>query len=253
MKLVKNILGRVFALWAAIVFIGSMLVIIIPLWFIARQEEPRRTINAFKLFHPWIAFFFIFSGVRRRFVGLHHFDKEKSYVVVCNHNCFMDVPLSSCGIPVPNRTIAKQEMAKIPLFNVIYRGGSILVDRKSESSRKRSYIAMRKVLNYGLTMCIYPEGTRNKGKVPMQQFHDGAFRLAVDSKKAILPTVLFNTTKVMPRDKSFYFWPTPVEMHFLDPIPSVGKTVEELKEETWQVMRDYYVAKGGWKASEEAA
>ncbi len=175
-------------------------------------------------------------------MGLEWFEKEKSYVVICNHNCFMDVPLSSCGIPVPNRTIAKAEMAKIPLFNVIYRGGSVLVDRKSESSRKRSYIQMRKVLNYGLTMCIYPEGTRNKGNVPMQPFHEGAFRLAVDSKKSILPAVLFNTIKVMPRNKTFYFWPHPVEMHFLAPIPSIGKTVEQLKQEAFEVMQNYYVA-----------
>jgi 1-acyl-sn-glycerol-3-phosphate acyltransferase len=242
MNLVRNILGRVFALWAAIVFFVSMLVIIVPLWVISRQDEPRRTINAFKIFHPWMTFFFVFSGVRRKLVGLEWFAKEKSYVVVCNHNCFMDVPLSSCGIPVPNRTIAKAEMAKIPLFNVIYRGGSVLVDRNSELSRKKSYIQMRKVLNYGLTMCIYPEGTRNKGDVPMQPFHDGAFRLAIESKKNILPAVLIHTIKVMPRNKPFYFWPRQVEMHFLAPIASAGKTAEQLKEETFAVMEQYYVA-----------
>ena len=242
MNLVKNILGRVFAVWAALVFILSMLVIIFPLWIISRQDEPRRTVNAFKIFRPWLTFFFIFSGVRRKLVGLEWFQKQKSYVVVCNHNCFMDVPLSSCGIPVPNRTIAKEEMAKIPLFNVIYRGGSVLVDRKSELSRKKSYIQMRKVLNYGLTMCIYPEGTRNKGNVPMQQFHDGAFRLAVESKRDILPAVLFDTIKVMPRNKTFYFWPHPVQMHFLAPITSAGKTAEQLKQETFEIMQNYYVA-----------
>lgn len=242
MRFLKAILGRVFAVWAILVFGLSMLVILFPLWIISRQPEPRRTINAFKLFRPWLTFFFVFTGVRRKLVGLEYFKNQKSYVVVCNHNCFMDVPLSSCGIPVPNRTIAKAEMAKIPLFNVIYKGGSVLVDRKSESSRKKSYIQMRKVLNYGLTMCIYPEGTRNKGKEPLQRFHEGAFRLAIDSKRDILPAVLFHTTKVMPPGKTFYFWPHPVEMHFLQPINGAGKTVEELKQEVWTVMRDYYVA-----------
>lgn len=242
MKLLKDVLGRVFAVWAFIVFTVTLLIIIIPVWIISRQKEPARTINVFKVFHPWMRWFFILTGVKRKFVGLEHFEKEKSYVVICNHNCFMDVPLSSCGIPVPNRTIAKIEMAKVPLFNVIYRGGSVLVDRKSEMSRKRSYAQMRQVLQMGLTMCIYPEGTRNKGRVPLQRFHDGAFRLAVDSGKAILPAVLFNTTEVMPRNKPFYYWPHPVGMHFLPPISPIGKTAEELKEEAFQVMQDYYVA-----------
>ena len=245
MKIVKDILGRVFALWAILVFSISLLVILIPIWIISRQKEPRRTINAFKVFHPWISFFFIMTGVKRRLVGLERFGNGANYIVICNHNCFMDVPLSSCGIPVPNRTIAKAEMAKIPLFKVIYRAGSVLVDRKSESSRKKSYVQMRKVLQMGLTMCIYPEGTRNKGREPMQKFQDGAFRLAVESGKDILPAVLFNTIKVMPRNKSFYFWPHPVEMHFLEPVTVAGKTPEEVKQESFEIMRDYYVANGG--------
>ncbi len=198
----------------------------------------------FRIFHPWMTFFFTLAGVKRRFVGLQHFEKEKSYVVVCNHNCFMDVPLSSCGIPVPNRTIAKVEITKVPLFNIIYRAGSVLVDRKSEASRKKSYAQMRQVLQMGLTMCIYPEGTRNRSKEPLQRFHDGAFRLAVESGKAVLPAVLFHTKDVMPPNKIFFFWPRPVEMHFLEPVPSDGKTVDGLKQEVFEQMRAYYVSGG---------
>lgn len=241
MKLIKDILARVFALWAILVFGLSLLVIMFPVWIISRQEEPKRTINAFKVFNPWLSFFFIFTGVRRKLIGLNRFKKGENYIVVCNHNCFMDVPLSSSGIPMPNRTIAKAEMAKIPFFGVIYRGGSVLVDRKSEASRKKSYVAMRRVLNYGLAMCIYPEGTRNRSKEPMLRFQDGAFRLAIESKKPIMPAVIIDTLKVMPNNKKFYFWPHPIQMHFLEPISPAGKTVEELKEETYTIMRDYYV------------
>ncbi len=86
---------------------------------------------------------------------------------------------------------------------MIYRTGSILVDRKSEASRKESYSAMKKVLEMGLHMCIYPEGTRNKTDQPLKSFHDGAFRLSLDTGKAILPAVIFHTRKVLPADRSF--------------------------------------------------
>lgn len=241
MKLIRNILGRLFALWAAIVFISSLLVVLLPIWIISFQPEPKRTINIFKIFHVWMKFFFVLSGVKRIFKGKEHFRKGENYIVICNHNSFMDVPLSSPGIPGANKTIAKIEMSRIPLFGTIYKTGSVLVDRKSEQSRKSSYNRMKAVLEMGLHMCIYPEGTRNKSGQPLQRFHDGAFRLAVDTGKQVVPAVIFYTAKVLPPKKTFFFWPHRVEMHFLSPISPAGRSVDQIKQEAFEVMKNYYV------------
>ena len=243
MKLVKEILGRVFALWAAIVFIGSLLIISIPTWIIGLWKEPKRTIYVFKVFSVWMKFFFVFSGVRRIIKGRENFKKGENYVVVCNHNSFMDVPLSSVAIPPPNKTIAKDEMAKIPIFGMIYKRGSVLVNRKSEESRRSSFIKMKAVLEMGFHMCIYPEGTRNKTSQPLQRFHDGAFKLAVETKKQIIPALIFYTAKVLPR-KPVFFWPHKVEMHFLEPVSVENKSSQQLKEEVFAIMKDYLVNSG---------
>ena len=238
MDIIKSILGRVFAFWALVVFAGSLLVVAIPIWITRLWPEPKRTVLVFGIFKIWMKFFFVFSGVRRIHRGREHFKKGENYVVVCNHSSFMDIPLSSPGIPGPNKTIAKAEMAKIPIFGMIYTSGSVLVDRKSEESRRNSFLKMREVLDNGLHMCIYPEGTRNKTAEPLQRFHDGAFRLAVDSGKSIIPAVIFHTKKVLPR-KPFFFWPRPVEMHFLPAVPVKGKSTQEVKEEVFGIMKKY--------------
>ena len=95
---------------------------------------------------------------------------------------------------------------------------------------------MKSVLQMGLNMCIYPEGTRNKTSQPLQRFHDGAFKLAIGTGKKIIPAIILHTTKVLPR-KVFYFWPHPVEMHFLPALSVDGKTVQQLKEETFELMK----------------
>jgi 1-acyl-sn-glycerol-3-phosphate acyltransferase len=243
MSIIKNILGRLFALWALLVFSISLLVICLPVWLISFQKEPKRTISIFKIFTGWMKVFFVLTGVRRIFKGRDHFKKGENYVVICNHRSFMDVPLSSPGIPGANKTIAKAEMAKIPLFGLIYKSGSVLVNRKSEQSRKASYVKMKEVLQMGLHMCLYPEGTRNKTEEPLQRFHDGAFKLAVETQKKIIPAVIFDTNIVLPRQKSFYFWPHKVEMHFLPPIPVENRSVEEVKQEAFEKMKAYYISK----------
>jgi 1-acyl-sn-glycerol-3-phosphate acyltransferase len=241
MNLIKNCLGRVFAFWAMLVFVVTMLLVLIPTFFTNLFAEPRRSIVMQKIFQVWMKVWFVLIGVRRIIKGKEHFKRGQNFIVVCNHNSFMDVPLSSPAIPQANKTIAKVEMSRIPLFGIVYKRGSVLVDRKNEQSRKNSYLKMKEVLAMGMHMCIYPEGTRNKTGEPLQRFHDGAFRLAVDTKKAILPAVIFYTAKVLPLHKTFYFWPHKVEMHFLPPVDP-GESVETLKNKTFEIMKDYYTA-----------
>ncbi len=240
MNLFKNIFGRVMALWAILVFVLSMFAFVIPVGLAGYLSEPKRARVEHFFYCGWMGVFFIFSGVRRVFKGREYFKKGQNYVVICNHRSLMDPPLSTPAIPGPNKTIAKIEMAKVPVFGIIYRSGAVLVDRKSEGGRRQAYLKMKDVLDRGLHMCIYPEGTRNKTAEPLQAFQDGAFRLAIDSQKPIIPALIFNTDEVMPR-KPFFFWPAKVEMHFLPQIDVERKTVKQVKEEAFEAMKKYYV------------
>jgi 1-acyl-sn-glycerol-3-phosphate acyltransferase len=242
MRWAKEILGRIFAFWAVVLFVGSLVIVSIPIWLIGTTAEPKRSIYLHRILRIWMKFFFILTGVRRIIKGKEHFTKNDNYIVVCNHNSLMDIPLSTPAIPGANKTIAKTEMAKIPIFGMIYKRGSVLVDRKSEESRRNSFAKMKAVLDMGLHMCIYPEGTRNTSSEPLQRFHDGAFRLAAETNKAIIPSLIFYTSKVLPR-KVFYFWPHRVEMHFLPAVSAANKTAQQLKEEVFLIMKNYLLSK----------
>jgi len=175
--------------------------------------------------------------------GANNFKKGETYVVVCNHKSLMDVPLSTPHIPGPNKTIAKIELSRIPLFGMIYKRGSILVDRKSDESRRKSLEEMKEVLEHGMHMCIYPEGTRNKTGNPLKSFYDGAFKLASDTGHAIIPALIFNTEKVLPNNRKFFVWPHPVSIHFLPPVPVIkNDDVGKLREKVFKIMWDYYDA-----------
>ncbi len=242
MSFIKNILGRVFALWAAIIFISTLLIVLIPIWITGLWKEPKRSFAMHKIYRAWMNVFFTLTGLRLKAKGRENFKKGENYVIVYNHNSMMDVPVSVPFMPGANKTIAKIEMSKIPLFGIIYKRGSVLVDRKKEESRKMSYVKMREVLDIGLHMCIYPEGTRNKTTQPLQRFHDGAFRLSFESGKSILPALIFNTAKVLPR-KIFFFWPAKIELHYLTPVSPKGFiSSETLKEHVFELMKDYYTS-----------
>ncbi|MEY3323978.1 MAG: hypothetical protein RLZ11_292, partial [Bacteroidota bacterium] len=65
--------------------------------------------------------------------------------------------------------------------------------------------------------------------------------LATETGHSIMPAVILNTKQVLPPGKFFYGWPGKVEIHFLPAITPVGKSVEELKAEVFEIMKVYYL------------
>ncbi|HEV3221562.1 MAG TPA: lysophospholipid acyltransferase family protein [Puia sp.] len=243
MQSVKNIFGRIWAAWGAFVFVSTMLIFLIPFFlFIYFQKDPKKTRRFISYSRVWMDIFLGLVGCPLKIQGREYFEKGKTYIVVCNHNALIDVPVSCPGIPGGNKTIAKIEMAKIPLFGLIYKTGSILVDRKNEKSRRESFIKMKEVLDMGLHMCIYPEGTRNTTSEPIKPFHDGAFRLAVTNGNSIIPMIIFNSRRANPPDKGFFLMPVKLFMHFLPEVAvKQDETVEQLKSRVFDLMKSYII------------
>ena len=242
MNLLKKIFARIWALWGLITFIGTFLIIFIPSMLTHLWPEWRSQDLFIKIARIWMRVWLTLIGCPVKVRGKENFAPNTSYIITCNHNTLLDVPLSSPFIPGPNKTIAKTSFAKVPLFGFYYRKGSVLVDRNSEQSRRKSFDEMRHVLKAGMHMCIYPEGTRNRTGQPLKKFYDGAFKLATDTGNAVIPTLIFNTGKALPVNKFFYLLPHTLEIHFLAPIESKGKQSDALKDEVFQTMWNYYDA-----------
>lgn len=241
MKIVKNIFARIWAIWGIISFAATFLIVFIPSMFTYLLPDPKGSVLFIKIARLWMNVWLRLVGCPVKVIGKNNFAKGKAYIVTCNHNSLMDVPLTSPYIPGANKTIAKKSFAKIPLFGWFYSKGSVLVDRNSDASRRKSFEDMKRVLKQGIHMCIYPEGTRNRTNEPLKKFYDGAFKLAVETKTAIVPTLIFNTKKALPANKPFYFLPQKLEMHFLEPVATDGYTVEQLKEKVFAIMKDHYI------------
>lgn len=242
MRLIKNILARLWALWGLTVFMLTMFIVIGPILFTFLMPDPRGVEIFRRISKIWMYVFLTLIGCPLRIYGKIHFKKGETYIIVSNHNSLLDIPLTTPFIPGPNKTIAKSSFANIPFFGWIYRRGSVLVDRKNIKSRKKSIDAMKVILMKGVHMCIYPEGSRNRTTQPLKDFYDGAFKLAFDTKKNIIPCLLFNTKKVLPVHKFFYLWPHHLELHFLPSIQTNNYTdIESLKKAVYNIMSNYYV------------
>lgn len=247
MQILKNIVGRLYALWLILWFTLTILLVAIPtaICHYTITDEVKRTTAILRWYRVWMAVLMTLVFCRVRVKGRSVFKKGENYVVVCNHNALFDILVSTPSVPGASKTLAKAELARIPVFGFIYRSGSILVNRADPGSRRKSLEEMRKVLRQGMHLILYPEGTRNKTSAPLKPFYDGAFSMAIESGKPIIPTLIFHTRQLIPPGKTFFAWPHSVPVHFLPAVPTAGLTVKDtamLKEKVHRIMTDYYVS-----------
>lgn len=241
----RRVLGHIYFVYAILWFIITLLIVVLPIWLLAKLPQPKQSRWLHPLFKGWMDIYLtlVFITVKRK--NKEVFKGQGACVIVVNHNSFADVPISSPYIPGPNKTLAKSELAKFPIFGTVYRSGSILVNRKDENSRRESFAKMEAILAHGIHLCLYPEGTRNKaGKVPLQPFHDGAFVTAVRTQRPIIPALLFNTKKVFPHNPKYWAWPHRIEFHFLPAVPTTGlgkADVRTLNQTIHRQMETYFV------------
>ncbi|RQO31039.1 1-acyl-sn-glycerol-3-phosphate acyltransferase [Taibaiella sp. KBW10] len=243
MNIFKRVFGHLYFVYGMILFFITMLIALIPASIALLFPEPRRA----KIIHPtykiWMSIFLPLVGCPVRRTGKAHFKKGENYVVVINHNSLVDIPVSMPWVPGPNKTLAKIEMTKVPLFGIIYRAGSILVDRKNDRSRNESLTKMQETLKMGLHLTLYPEGTRNKTDKPLQPFYDGAFMNAIMAQKPIIPGLIFSTKEILPHHIKLWAWPKTIRIHFLEPIPTAGLELKDkkvLKEQVYAIMEQHY-------------
>ena len=177
-------------------------------------------------------------------------EKNQSYVVVANHISFLDIHAIAIGMPVGFLALSKVENKKLPIFGPLIRPGIITVDRSSPDSRETSLKAMRKVIERGISILVFPEGSRNKKlDQPLRdKFYDGAFRIAIEQQIPIAPMVITGNRRCMPPG-ILLFKPGTVGIHLLDPIPTTGLDIEDLdqiKQQVYDLMAEKLREEDPW-------
>jgi 1-acyl-sn-glycerol-3-phosphate acyltransferase len=134
------------------------------------------------------------------FSGKEFVDKNKSYIIVSNHQSFMDIGLMYY-VPCVFKWISKREVLSFPIIGqMLYIHGDIMIKRGTKESAKKMLNKSVKWINCGASIAIFPEGTRTKdGQV--HRFKEGAFLLAKQTKTPILPVVLDGTFAVLPKNE----------------------------------------------------
>ncbi|WP_172919605.1 lysophospholipid acyltransferase family protein [Capnocytophaga canis] len=180
------------------VLVGTLTLLFAPLLLILTSHQKWYTQFYWVARNLWAKPILYGMGFYPQISRYETLEKGKSYMLIANHTSMTDIMLMFVCSKNPFVFVGKKELAKMPLFGFFYKRVAILVDRSNLQSRKQVYDSAMERLNAGLSICIFPEGGVPDELVMLDNFKDGAFRLAIEYQIPIVPMTFFDNKKRFP-------------------------------------------------------
>ena len=176
----------------------------------------------------------IFSTVKVE--GKENLEKGQSYVFAANHTSTYDIFIIYGYIGRSFKWVMKEEIRKIPFVGAACKAaGFIFINRKAMKQALHSMEEAKKSLTNGVSVVIFPEGTRTKTG-EMGRFKQGAFKIAMDMGLPVVPLSLGGFFKAMPSGQAFANPRARVSLHIGKPIDisqfnDINEAMEYLRNE----------------------
>jgi 1-acyl-sn-glycerol-3-phosphate acyltransferase len=194
MTILKTICWVLYRIWFYIL-VATAILLLFPFLLVSILKEKWYP-QFFIVARIWAKFILFGMGFYYKIKAEQKLEKGKSYMLIANHTSMTDIMLMYAVIKDnPFVFVGKQELAKIPLFGFFYKRTSILVDRKDTKSKQEVFEQAQKRLKQGLSICIFPEGGVPDSSILLDDFKDGAFRLAIDHQIPIVPITFYDNKK----------------------------------------------------------
>jgi 1-acyl-sn-glycerol-3-phosphate acyltransferase len=225
MKLLKYPFWLLYRIWFYLLVLLPV-ILLFPLILITILSEKSYTLF-FKIARLWARVILIGMGFRYSIKGTENFEAGKSYILVANHTSMTDIMLMLLAVKNhPFVFVGKKELVNIPVFGFIYKRVCILVDRENSKSRFAVFERAQNRIKQGLSICIFPEGGVPEESILLDEFKDGAFRIAIEHQLTIVPITFYDNKK---RFSYTFFSGSPGKMRakIHPPIETIGKTMDD--------------------------
>ena len=192
----------------------------------------------------------VLAGTEVIVLGEENVPKDKSVMYVGNHTSFFDIMLTYSRVPSLTGFVSKKSMEKFPGLNLwMKRVYCLFLDRENIKEGLKTILQAIEHVKNGISIFIFPEGTRNKTPETLMEFKEGSFKIAEKGGCPIIPVTLVNASDIfedhLPRVKKTRVvieYGAPIDMKELDKDTRrhVGAYVQGIIAETWKKNKKKY-------------
>ena len=137
------------------------------------------------------------AGTRVDYRGEENVPKDEPVLYIGNHRSYFDILITYIRVPRPTGYIAKKEMLKWPLLvNWMRNLHCQFLDRQDVKQGLKIILEAIEKVKSGISICIFPEGTRNRANHTFMEFHEGSFKIASKTGCPIVPMTIYNSAAI---------------------------------------------------------
>ena len=182
----------------ALLFAILYLIIGIPVlgveWIIAKFNKQAADLGQLRMVQWAFRVILFICGTKVTVIGEENVPKDQAVLYIGNHRSYFDILLTSVRAPRPTGYVAKIEMLRYPLLRNWMRNiRCTFLDRKDVKKGMKTILDNIALLKNGISVCVFPEGTRNRTSASLLEFHDGSLKMAEKSGCPIVPMAINNS------------------------------------------------------------
>lgn len=185
-----------------IVVVGFLILsipVLIAEWIIGKFNPHFKDISSLRIVQGAFNLCLKISGVEVTVIGEENVPQDSPVLYIGNHRSFYDILLTYTRCKRPTGYVAKYEMHSIPLLSDWMRYlHCLFLNRKDIKQGLQIIRKAIEEIKAGISICIFPEGTRNKGdnETELLPFHEGSFKVATRGNCPIIPMAISHTSAI---------------------------------------------------------
>lgn len=221
-----------------VIFVVMFLILSTPLmlieWLIGKWNPALKDKSSLAIVNWAFGCVIRLAGTKVIAIGEENIPTDTAVLYIGNHRSFFDIVLTYVRVPRPTGYISKKEMKKWPLLNVWMRYlHCLFLDRSNIKEGLKTILDAVEKVKSGISICIFPEGTRNKTADTFLPFHEGSFKIAEKGDVPIIPMTIVNSAAIF-EDQFPRIKPVTVVIEYGKPV-----YVKELDKETRKSIGTY--------------
>ena len=205
----------------ALIFAAAVILIDLPLHLITWLIEKASPGSCTNFRHGYARFamkgIWLLAGGRATVIGLENIPEDRPVLFVGNHRSIFDIILAGSLIRHPVGFVAKKELQNTPIRLIMEEIHCLFLDREDARQGLKTILTAIDYVKSGISMFIFPEGTRCKVEGTFLPFHAGSFKIATKAKAPIIPVTIVGMGDVFEDHYPRLKW-VPVVIEFGEPI-----------------------------------
>ncbi len=188
----------IFVVLFLILFLILSLPVMLVEWIIGKVNPNLRDYSSLRIVQWAFKVILLLAGVDVTVIGEEHIPDEP-VLYIGNHRSFFDVPITYSRCRRLTGFVSKKELEKVPLLSNWMRFlYCLFLDRDNVRSGLKTILTAIEQVKNGISIFIFPEGTRNKGEeLSVLPFHDGSFKIAEKTGCPVIPVSINNSVQIL--------------------------------------------------------